>query len=139
MILVDTGPLVATLVPTDVDHQRCVTFFDSYRGDLLISPYVAHEVSYLVERDMGPKVESAFIRSLARGELIQMELILEDLHRVAELIDTYADFPLGAADASVIALAERFGLSEIATLDHRHFRVVRPRHVESFRLLPEGE
>ena len=139
MILVDTGPLVAALVPTDVDHHRCVTFFDNYRGDLLISPYVAHEVSYLVERDMGPKVESAFIRSLARGELIQMELIPADLGRIAELIDTYADFPLGAADASVIALAERFGLSEIATLDHRHFRVVRPRHVESFRLLPESE
>lgn len=38
----------------------------------------------------------------------------------------------------MIALAERLGLGEIATLDHRHFRVVRPAHVESFTLLPEG-
>lgn len=139
MILVDTGPIVAALVPTDVDHLRCVRFFDNYRGDLLISPYVAHEVCYLIERDMGSKVESAFIRSLARRELIQVDLIPADLIRIAKLIDTYADFPLGTADASVIALAERLGLSEIATLDHRHFRVVRPRHVDSFRLLPGSD
>ncbi|MFG1874114.1 hypothetical protein ACGFIV_04675 [Sphaerisporangium sp. NPDC049003] len=33
-------------------------------------------------------------------------------------------------------LAERLGLREVATLDHRHFRVVRPRHVPAFDLLP---
>jgi uncharacterized protein len=49
----------------------------------------------------------------------------------------YDDLPLGTTDASVIALAERFGVEEIATLDHRHFRVVRPSHIESFTLLPE--
>ena len=50
---------------------------------------------------------------------------------------TYADLPLGAVDASVIAVAERVGASEVATLDRRHFSVVRPRHVGAFALLPE--
>jgi len=44
--------------------------------------------------------------------------------------------PLGAADASVIAIAERLKLTEVATLDHRHFTVVRPSHVNAFTLLP---
>ena len=44
--------------------------------------------------------------------------------------------PLGTVDASVIALAERLKVAQIATLDHRHFSVVRPAHVESFELLP---
>ena len=44
--------------------------------------------------------------------------------------------PLGTVDASVIALAERLKVSQIATLDHRHFSVVRPAHVEAFELLP---
>jgi predicted nucleic acid-binding protein len=48
----------------------------------------------------------------------------------------YADFPLGTTDASVIAVAERLGATEIATLDHRHFRAVRPTHIASFTLLP---
>jgi len=138
VILVDTGPVVAALVPTDADHRRCVDFFDHYRGDLLISPYVVHEVCYLIERDMGPKVEAVFIRSLARREMIQVEITSVDLARIAELIGIYADFPLGTADASIVALAERMAVSEIATLNHRHFRAVRPRHLGAFRLLPEG-
>jgi len=44
---------------------------------------------------------------------------------------------LGTTDASVIALAERLEITEIATLDRRHFTAVRPRHVEAFTLLPE--
>jgi predicted nucleic acid-binding protein len=39
-------------------------------------------------------------------------------------------------DASVVALAERRGLDVIATLDQRHFRAVRPRHVAAFTLVP---
>jgi len=34
------------------------------------------------------------------------------------------------------ALAERLGLDTVATLDHRHFATVRPRHVARFRLVP---
>jgi predicted nucleic acid-binding protein len=48
----------------------------------------------------------------------------------------YVDLPLGMADASVVAAAERLGATEIATLDQHHFSVVRPRHVESLALVP---
>lgn len=44
--------------------------------------------------------------------------------------------PLGAVDASVVAVAEWLGLAEIATVDRRHFSVVRPRHLDAFTLLP---
>jgi predicted nucleic acid-binding protein len=43
---------------------------------------------------------------------------------------------LGTVDASIIALAERLRERQIATLDHRHFGVVRPWHVQRFELLP---
>lgn len=59
-----------------------------------------------------------------------------DWARIAELTDTYTDLPLGLVDASVITAAERIGVTRIATLDHRHFSVVRPRHIESFTLVP---
>jgi hypothetical protein len=36
----------------------------------------------------------------------------------------------------VVAAAERLEAVEIATLDRRHFSVVRPSHVEAFTLLP---
>jgi predicted nucleic acid-binding protein len=59
-----------------------------------------------------------------------------DWARIAELMEEYLDLPVGTVDASVIALAERRGLKVIATLDQRHFRVVGPRHVEAFTLVP---
>ncbi len=59
-----------------------------------------------------------------------------DWFRIAELMEQYLDLPLGIVDASVIALAERLGAATIATLDKRHFGVVRPRHVEAFTLVP---
>jgi predicted nucleic acid-binding protein len=43
---------------------------------------------------------------------------------------------LGTVDASVVAAAERLGLADIATVDRRHFSVVRPSHVAAFTLLP---
>lgn len=65
-----------------------------------------------------------------------MELTSADYARMAELVEKYHDLPLGTSDASVIALAERLDVEEIATLDLRHFTVVRPRHVKAFTLLP---
>jgi predicted nucleic acid-binding protein len=54
---------------------------------------------------------------------------------MAELIETYADLRLGTVDASVIATAERVGSTVIATLDRRHFTIVRPRHTDAFELV----
>ncbi len=56
--------------------------------------------------------------------------------RIAGLVTTYASLRLGGTDASVVTLAERLGTTRIATLNHRHFTVVRPRHADAFELLP---
>ena len=65
-----------------------------------------------------------------------MNLTTADFSRMAQLVDTYGDLPLGTTDASVIAVAERFKLTDVATLDRRHFTVVRPIHVNSLALWP---
>lgn len=57
------------------------------------------------------------MRSLADGDFVPMELIKDDYARMADLVEQYADLPLGTSDASVIALAERLGIPEVATLD----------------------
>jgi hypothetical protein len=59
-----------------------------------------------------------------------------DYKRMAELVDTYADSPFGTADAAVTAVVERLRITEVATLDHHHFRAVRPRHIPAFTPLP---
>jgi hypothetical protein len=49
----------------------------------------------------------------------------------------YADQHLGGVDSSLIAVAERLGVTSIGTLDRRHFGVVRPQHIAGFELLPQ--
>ena len=46
------------------------------------------------------------------------------------------DLPLGLVDATVVAATEMLGEPKLATLDHRHFAVVRPAHVDALTLLP---
>ena len=94
------------------------------------------EVSYLFADRIGPHAEVAFARSLAEAELVVEPLLDSDWGRIAELTERYLDLPLGMVDASIVALAERRGLDVIATLDQRHFRAVRPKHVEAFTLVP---
>jgi hypothetical protein len=73
----------------------------------------------------GPRMDLA----LAAGDLNQIDVPAGDLIRIAELMRQYMGFPLGVADASVVAAAERLQASEVATLDQRHFRAVTPAHV----------
>ena len=138
MILVDTGPLVAIGDRGSRVHQACVDALAAVRPPRLVPGPVIAEVCYLLAREVGTSAEAAFLRSFAGGFLTPAGLEPTDLERAAELVETYADLPLGGTDACVVALAERHGVTEVATLDVRHFRVVRPRHVEAFALVPEG-
>lgn len=94
------------------------------------------EAGWLIDRQLGPAAEADFYRSVAAGDLEVERLGAADWLRIAELVDTYSDLRLGGADASLVAIAERMDLNEIATLDRRDFSVVRPRHVEAFELVP---
>lgn len=140
MIVCDTGPLVAAALSDDDNHHASVEIFTGLRlaeRRILVPATVSAEVGYLLERQAGPKTEAGFLQSLADGDFEAVDLTPSDYARMAELIRRYADLPLGTTDASVIAIAERLGIVEVATLDRRHFTVVRPAHIGAFTLLPE--
>ena len=94
------------------------------------------EAAHFVGTRVGWRSEIGLLAAMESAELTLAPLEPSDLARVAELMYVYRDLPLGAVDASVIAAAERWGATTIATLDRRHFRVVRPAHVEAFALVP---
>ena len=89
----------------------------------------------MLGRRVGGQAEAGFIQAL-RGLDVEAPSF-DDYERMADLVEQYADFPLGAADASVVALAERLGTDLVLTLDRRHFGAVRPQHCAALRLLPD--
>lgn len=139
MIVCDTAPLVAAALYRDPDHHRCVELFSGMRlanRKMLIPAPIVAEIGYLLAVKAGAKTEANFLRAVATGDFVPVGLVNADYARMADLVEQYADLPLGTSDASVIALAERLNVTEVATLDRRHFTVVRPRHVKSLTLLP---
>ncbi|GAB3883128.1 hypothetical protein GCM10027612_14680 [Microbispora bryophytorum subsp. camponoti] len=71
--------------------------------------------------------------AIADDGLRVIEVTPHNYRRMSELLSAYASLRLQAVDACVIALAERFDLREVATLDQRDYLVVAPRH------LPKGQ
>lgn len=127
---------MASALDGDDHHHACVELFTGLHlanRRLLVPGTVVAEVGYLLNREAGARVEALFLTALADGDFTPVDLTGDDYRRAAELVMTYADLPLGA---TVVALAERLGVTEIATLDRRHFTVVRPRHVPALTLLP---
>lgn len=139
MIVCDTGPLVAAALADDDHHHSCVELFTGLHlagRELLVPATVVAEVGYLLARKAGAEVEAMFLGAIADGDFRAVNLRPDDFRRAVDLVRQYGDLPLGTTDATVIALTERLGLTEVATLDRRHFSVVRPRHVDVLSLLP---
>ncbi len=136
MIVVDTGPLVALADRDDADHATCVRWFDEVTVPLLVPSLVVTEVCYLLSQTCGPKVEAAFVRSLIKEPFHLVPLQASDFRRAAELAEQYADMPIGVVGAYVVAIAERLRVTTVATLDRRHFSIVRTRNGAALNLVP---
>ncbi len=134
--MVDAGPLYAAADVDDAHHAACLAALEQAPGPLLVPVLVVTEVVYLLGTRLGPEAEVRFLGSLASGELVAENVKASDWVRVAELLWTYRDLPLGTVDASLVAAAERLGIIAVATLDRRHLGVVRPRHARALELLP---
>lgn len=137
MLVVDAGPLVAAAATGDRNHERCVALLSQATRPLVVPALVVTEVAYFLGDRIGHLAEQAFARSLRDGELVVEPVEPSDWGRVADLLELYDDLPLGIVDASVVAVCERLGAENLATLDRRHFSVVRPRHCDALTLLPE--
>lgn len=136
MLIVDTGPLVAAADRRDPAHDECAALLESHQGPLVTTALVIAEAGWLIDRQLGAASETTLYRAIVTGEINVEDLTDRDWERVAELVEQYADLRLGGVDASLVAIAERLNVVEIATLNHRDFTVVRPRHVDAFTLLP---
>jgi predicted nucleic acid-binding protein len=103
---------------------------------LVVPTLVITEVAYLIASRLGVEPEVRFLGDVAAGAFAVEPVAPSDWLRIAELVSRYRGLPLGTVDASVVAAGERLGITEVATVDRRHFSVVRPTHTAGFTLLP---
>jgi hypothetical protein len=135
-LILDTGPLYASLDRSDADHDTCRELIESANEPLVIPAPVLVEVDYWIHVRLNPGVLASLLDDVVAGAYRVEELQPSDYRRIREICDRYADSDVGFVDAAVLAVVERLGEDRLATLDERHFRALRPRHVEALRLLP---
>lgn len=135
-LILDTGPLYAALDRSDADHQACRALIESAVEPLVIPAPVLVEVDYWIHRHLHAGVLVALLADIEAGAFVVADLAAADYARIRELCDKYADADIGFVDAAVLAIVERLNEPKLATLDRRHFGLLRPRHRESIDLLP---
>lgn len=135
-LILDTGPLYASLDRSDQDHAACRALIERATEPLLIPSPVLVEVDYWIQQRLTPGALVAMLADIEAGAYTVVDLERPDYARVRDLCDRYADADIGFVDAAVFAIVERLLETKLATLDHRHFALLRPRHRESIELVP---
>jgi uncharacterized protein len=136
VLLIDTGVFVSAADRDEPSHNRCAALLSDHRDQLATTGPVVAETAWMIESRLGPTAESTFVAAVGAGKITVIDLTPALYQRCVELIDTYADLGLGLVDASLVAAAEHYDQTRIATLNHRDFTVVRPSHTDAFDLLP---
>jgi predicted nucleic acid-binding protein len=109
----------------------------AFSGRLILPVTILVETAYLIHARLGHPAMRRFVEKLSATSVQFEALVPVDVSRIHELLSIYADMELDFVDASVVAIAERFNIRHIMTVDQRDFRVIRPRHCEYFDILPQ--
>lgn len=135
-MIVDTSALLAYFDSAEPDHAAVSRAINGSDEALVVSPYVVAELDYLVATRVGVDAELAVLRELSGGAWELVDFTAADVERAAAVIEKYRDQNIGIADASNVVLAQRYQTRTMATLDHRHFTVLRPLDGGRFTLVP---
>jgi len=134
-VIADTGALIALANAEDQYHQAIRLFFSTNREPVIVPCPVVPETCFILRTSMGSNAEQQFLSSLDDHLMVEHSTA-SDISRAIEINQKYADAEFGFVDATVMAMAERFNIEVVLTVDHRDFSIFRPVHCSAFRLIP---
>jgi predicted nucleic acid-binding protein len=133
--ILDTSFLFALTDQGDRNHQQVLAVSRSVDEPLVLPVVVLPEVCYLIASRLGHQAMRHFMSRMTPDAVQVESVISEDLIRVHEILEQYADSLLDFTDAAIVAIAERLNITRIYTLDRRDFSIIRPKHCDYFELL----
>lgn len=136
-LVLDTGVLYAALDESDRDHRACAELLETTAEQLIIPAPVLVELDYWVRKFATADVWLAFCEDVLAGAYAVFPLDAQLLVSAAQIQARYSDLPLGLTDAAVFATCETIGERKVATLDRRHFSVLRTREGRALEIVPE--
>ncbi len=129
-VLLDTGVLVAMYARDDPKHAGVARWMATFQGELHTVESVLTEAAYFLPARM-----RAVLADLAMAGKLHMHHPDADAYaRIASLHRKFADIDPDWADIELIWLAEKTGITRIATLDVADFSVYRIHSRRRFEL-----
>lgn len=133
-MFIDTGIVLAAADSSDRHHEAARAILEG-SGEKLVTDAILSEAHHLITARTGWEIGAAFLESIDHDLYVECSM-RADRERAMKLCRKYLDARLDYTDALTIAIAERLGERVVATLNPRHFRLVRPRHAPAFELIP---
>ncbi|HTM44650.1 MAG TPA: PIN domain-containing protein [Polyangiaceae bacterium] len=121
-VLIDTGPLVASIVRRDQHHGWVRDVLDTVEPPLLTCEAVISEACFLL-RDF-PNGQAAVLSLLSRGIVRCNFRLHSEIDGVRALMHKFADVPMSLADACLVRMSELEANSTVLTFDS-DFRIYR--------------
>jgi uncharacterized protein len=119
-LLLDTGPLVALLVPRE-PHHTWATEALRVRARVVTCEAVASEAFFLVRSS---NLASKSLRELLADGAVELASLSSEIGSVTKLMGRYSSVPMSFADACLVRLSELNPSAVVATLDS-DFRLYR--------------
>lgn len=135
-VLVDTGPLVALLSRRDAWHTQCASQFASLGPGLWTCWPVITEAVHILQH---PDPVATLLGQIHKDNIRLMPLDENDVPPIRRILDRYSDQGFDLADACLMHLAERERISQVFTLDRRHFGIYRLSNGSTLQLLPDSD
>ncbi|MGI0492138.1 type II toxin-antitoxin system VapC family toxin [Alkalinema pantanalense CENA528] len=134
LALADTSGIIALLDRSDRHHQAAIRIFQQYQ--LMVPATTLPEIDYLASKYLGEPSARAFFQDLTDCYYTYQTVDLQDIQNALKIMAQYQGVPLGIVDSTIIALAERYQIPQILTLDRRHFSLIQPKQLPYLELLP---
>ena len=119
VVTLDSSVLIELLNRAAPQHDVALSAFMAEQPPYLIPAGILGELTYMVERRLGPAILDALLEDIESGAY-SIECGEADLSAIRELLKRYADLSLGFSDAAVVACAQRSG-GRVMTFDLRDF------------------
>ena len=132
--IIDTGAIISILDDDEEWHLECLHSLTATHIPLLTTEAVLTELFHLIAaRHLSIDQAWRFVRS---GALMVCPIGDSDLPSLNALMAQYKDRPMDFADATLVHLAAREGISLILTIDFDDFETYRIGGRKKFTILP---
>ncbi len=138
-LVVDTSVLLGALDAADDAHPRCAALLSETQEEVIIPAPALVELDHLLDARGKLDAWVSFCVALAQNDYSVAPLDVDMILGCARLQAKYTDLRLGFVDAAVFLTCVDLGETKVATLDRRHFSVLRTDDGRALQIVPEPD